>query len=123
MPSSHGFLELLRDQLRDLGPIRVRRMFGGAGIYCDGVMFALISDDTLYLKVDDANRDGFAAEGLAPFSFPTRTGRTTITSYWRAPERLLDEPDELLTWARAALAAAHRAQQKKPKRSGAPARK
>src|SRR5690606_41027264 len=90
-------------------PIRVRRMFGGAGIYCDGVMFALISDDTLYLKVDDANRGDFAAEGMAPFSYATRTGRTTITSYWRAPERLLDAPDELLTWSRAAVAAAARA--------------
>lgn len=116
MASSDGFLQLLRDQLSGLGPVRVRRMFGGAGIYCDGVMFALVSDDTLYLKADDVNRTDFEAESLGPFSYETRNGRTTIMSYWRAPEGLLDDPDELLTWARSALAAARRAQRVKPKR-------
>lgn len=122
MASSDGFLELLRDQLSGLGPIRIRRMFGGAGIYCDGVMFALVSDDTLYLKADDSNGGDFEAESLPPFSYETKTGRTTIASYRRAPERLLEDPDELVAWARAALAAAHRAQRAKPKRKRAPAR-
>jgi len=119
--SSDEFLELLRDQLSGLGSIRIRRMFGGAGVYCDGVMFALVSDDTLYLKADDVNRSDFEARSLAPFRYATRNGRTTIMSYWRAPDDLLDDTDELATWARAALAAARRAQQKKPKRIRTPA--
>lgn len=116
MSASEGFLELLRDQLRGLGPVSVRRLFGGAGIYCDGVMFGLIADDVLYLKVDDANRNDFDAESLAPFTYEKKTGRTEIPSFRRAPERLLDDADELETWARAALGAARRSQHAKPKR-------
>lgn len=92
MASSDAFLELLRDQLNGLGPIRIRRTFGGAGVYCDGVMFALVSEDTLYLKAGDVNRGEFEARSLAPFHYATRNGHTTIMSYWRAPEDLLDDP-------------------------------
>lgn len=101
--------ELLIEHLAPLGRITIRRMFGGAGVYCDGVIVALIADDALYLKVDDANRPDFEAEGMAPFSYDTKTGRTTITSYWRMPERLFDEADELVAWARKALQASLRA--------------
>lgn len=118
MGSSAEFLELLRDQLSGLGQIQVRRMFGGAGLYSDGMMFALVSDDTLYFKTDEANGGCFDAESLPPFSYGTKTGRTTISSYRRAPDRLLDDPDELVAWARGALAAARRAQRAKPKRMG-----
>lgn len=121
MANSAEFLELLRDHLSGLGTIRTGRMFSGTGIYCDGVMFAFVSDDTLYLKVDEANRGDFEARSLGPFCYETRHGHTVATSYWRAPDDLLDDPDELLTWARAALAAAHRAQNKKPKRVRTPA--
>ncbi|HEX5600496.1 MAG TPA: TfoX/Sxy family protein [Hyphomicrobiaceae bacterium] len=116
MASSDEFLELLRDLLNGLGPIRIRRMFGGAGIYCDGMMFALVSDDTLYLKADDVNRGNFEARSLAPFRYETKDGRMAVMSYWRAPEELLDDPDELMVWARAALEAARRAQLNKAKR-------
>ena len=108
MTASDGFVEFLKDLLDGLGPIAVRRMFGGAGIFCDGVMFALILDDTLYLKTDDNNRGDFEAEGLAPFSYETKSGRNTIMSYWRCPDRLFDDPDEMAGWARKALAAARR---------------
>ena len=97
------------------GPIRIRRMFGGAGI-CDGMMFALVSDDTLYLKADDVNRGNFEARSLAPFRYETKGSRIAVMSYWRAPEELLDDPDELMVWARAALEAARRAQLNKAKR-------
>jgi DNA transformation protein and related proteins len=90
-------------------------MFGGAGVYCDGLMFGLVSDDTLYFRVDDGNRRQFEAEGMRPFSYDGK-GRTIELPYWRAPERLLDEADEMVEWARAALAAAGRtAAKKKPK--------
>jgi DNA transformation protein len=84
-------------------------MFGGAGIFRDGVMFALIVDDTLYFKADDSNRRDFEAEGLAPFSYETKNGRNTIMSYWRCPDRLFDDPDEMAAWAGKALAAARKA--------------
>ena len=68
MAASGTFGEFLQDQLASLGHVTVRRMFGGAGVYCDGLMFGLVSDDTLYFRVDDGNRGAFEAEGLAPFS-------------------------------------------------------
>ena len=78
-------------------------MFGGAGVYCNGTMFGLIDDDALYLKVDDTNRPDFQAEGLRPMVYDAK-GKPIEMSYWRAPERLLDDPDEMLDWARKAVA-------------------
>ena len=115
MAAGDSFAEFLQDQLRALGHVAVRRMFGGAGVYCDGVMFGLVSDDTLYFRVDDANRKAFEAEGLQPFTYDGK-GKTIQLPYWRVPERLFDEPDEMVDWARAAVAAARRAAaKKKPK--------
>jgi len=108
MSASEGFIELLKDCMHGLGPVSVRRMFGGAGIYADGVMFGLIADDTLYLKADDATKRDFEAEGLGPFLYEGG-GRTIAMSYWRIPERLLDDPDEMVDWARTALEVARRA--------------
>jgi len=108
MTASDSFIAYLEDVLRALGPITVRRMFGGAGVFADGVMFGLITDDRLYFKADDATRGTFEAEGLGPFTYRTR-GRIVALSYWRVPERLLDDPDEMAHWGRQALAAARRA--------------
>lgn len=118
MSASKGFIELLKDSMRDLGSANVRRMFGGAGVYADGVMFGLIAEDTLYLKGDVETKRDFEAEGLCPFVYEGR-GRKISMSYWRAPERLLDDPDELVVWARTALEAARRAAAAKPKRVNA----
>lgn len=118
MSASKGFIELLKNSMRDLGPVNVRRMFGGAGVYADGVMFGLIAEDTLYLKGDVETKRDFEAEGLCPFVYEGR-GRKISMSYWRAPERLLDDPDELVVWARTALEAARRAAAAKPKRVNA----
>jgi DNA transformation protein len=115
MTASMAFIELLKDSMRALGPVSVRRMFGGAGVYADGVMFALIADDTLYFKADDETKHSFVAEGLPPFTYDGG-GRTVTLPYWRAPERLLDDPDEMTAWARAALDVARRAAASKPKR-------
>jgi DNA transformation protein and related proteins len=109
MTASESFVELLRDALSGLGPVSVRRMFGGAGIYADGVMFGLIAGDTLYLKADSHSQPAFEAEGLQPFTYQARGKRRIAMSYWRIPERLLDEPDEMVEWARRALAAARQA--------------
>ena len=112
MAAGGSFGEFLQDQLSRLGHVTVRRMFGGAGVYCDGLMFGLVSDDTLYFRVDDGNRGAFEAEGLAPFTYDGK-GKTIQLPYWRVPERLFDEPDEMIDWARAALAAARRVAAKK----------
>ena len=95
MPVSDGFIELLQEALEPLCPISVRRMFGGAGIYFGPAMFGLVADDTLYLKADDETRVHFEAEGLGPFVYEGK-GKPIRMSYWRAPERLLDEPEQLL---------------------------
>jgi DNA transformation protein len=110
---SADFLEFLQDQLRGLGRITTRRMFSGAGLYCDGVIFALILRDTLYFKVDDGNRHTYEAEGLGPFTYEARGKTVRVGAYWQIPERLFDEPDEMLDWARGALAAGRRAAVKK----------
>lgn len=113
MASSAGFLAFLDEQLAGLGPVSIRRMFGGAGVFANGIMFALVSDDTLYFKVDETTRADFEAEGMGAFTYATKDGRKTLMSYWRAPERLFDEPDEMLAWARKALAIARSADARK----------
>jgi DNA transformation protein and related proteins len=90
------------------GVVAVRRMFGGAGIYADGTMFGLVADGVIYLKADERNAPAFERENLPPFTYETKDGKRGVMSYRRMPERLYDDPDELATWARAALAAAQR---------------
>jgi DNA transformation protein and related proteins len=90
------------------GVVAVRRMFGGAGIYADGTMFALVADGVIYLKADELSTPAFERENLAPFTYETKDGKRGVMSYRRMPERLYDDPHELATWAQAALAAAKR---------------
>lgn len=97
------------------GPVTVRRMFGGAGIFASGMMIGLISDDEIYLKADAQTAPTFEAEGMKPFAYGAKR-RRVVMSYWRMPERLLDEPDEIGQWARAALGAAQRSATKRLKR-------
>lgn len=101
------FSEFLREQFAALGTVHVRRMFGGAGLFCDGLMFGLIADEVLYLKVDEINRGEFEALELEPFVYE-RKGQAVNLSYLRAPEDILDDPDAALYWGELALAAAQR---------------
>jgi DNA transformation protein len=115
MVASTDFADFLRDQLAPLGRITMRRMFGKTGVFCDGVMLGMVTDNTLYFRVDDQNRATFAEAREAPPLNYRKKGSTIDLSFWRAPERLMDEPDELVEWARAALAAARRvAAKRKP---------
>jgi DNA transformation protein and related proteins len=108
MVASDSFAEFLREQLGPLGAVTMRRMFGKTGVFCDGVMIGMVRDNTLYFRVDDDNRAAFKeAESFPPLNY-AKKGGTIDLSFWRAPERLFDEPDELVSWARAALAAARR---------------
>jgi DNA transformation protein len=93
-------------------------MFGKTGVFCNGLMFGMVTNDTLYFRVDDHNRSVFKeAEPVPPLSYEKK-GRTIDLSFWRAPERLLDEPDDLVTWTRAALAAARRVGEERTAPSG-----
>ena len=98
--------DAIADLFSGFGAVRVRRMFGGRGLYAEGVMFALEAGGVLYLKADAALADALAARGAEPFSYDTRTGRHTITSYWRVPEAALDDLDDLAALARQALGVA-----------------
>ncbi|HEY7551817.1 MAG TPA: TfoX/Sxy family protein [Hyphomicrobiaceae bacterium] len=108
MVASATFAEFLCEQLAPLGRVSMRRMFGKTGVFCDGLMLAMVRDDTLFFRVDDHNRAVFReARSVPPLNYEKK-GATIDLAYWRAPERLFDEPDELVAWARAALAAARR---------------
>jgi DNA transformation protein len=92
--------------------------------FCDGLMFGMVTEDTLYFRVDDGNRATFKeAETSPPLSYE-KQGRSIDLSFWQAPERLLDEPDALVVWAQEALAAARRVAAKRertaPGRRSAP---
>jgi len=104
--------EFINDLFAPFGPVTVRRMFGGAGIYREGLMFALVFDGAIFLKVDDASIPDFEREGSRPFVYtraksPGKIGRASL-SYWRLPERLYDDPEDLARWAERALAIARR---------------
>jgi DNA transformation protein len=124
MAASDSFAEFLREQLAPLGRVTMRRMFGKTGVFCNGLMLGMVMDDTLYVRVDDHNRAVFKeAESAPPLNYE-KQGRTIDLAFWRVPEHLLDEPDALVAWARAALAAAHRVAAKRvrtaPRRKSAP---
>jgi DNA transformation protein len=108
MVASDSFVDFLREQLAPLGHVTTRRMFGKTGVFCDGLMLAMVRDDTLYFRVDDHNRESFKeVEHFPPLNYEKK-GSSIDLAFWRAPERLFDEPDELVIWARAALGAARR---------------
>jgi DNA transformation protein and related proteins len=108
MVASDSFAEFLREQLAPLGRVTMRRMFGKTGVFCDGMMLGMVTDNMLYLRVDDHNRKAFQEAASSPPLSYEKKGSAIDLSFWRAPERLFDEPDELVTWARLAMAAARR---------------
>ena len=104
--------EFIRELFSPFGPVTVKRMFGGAGIWSEGLMFGLVFDGAIFLKVDEASIPDFEREGSKPFVYTPakskgRVGRASL-SYWRLPERLYDDPEELAVWAGRALAIAQR---------------
>lgn len=103
-----AFVAHVVEMLAPLGAVRAKRMFGGHGIFLDNLMFALIADDSLFLKADDATRAEFENAGLPPFVYQKK-GKPVALSYFSAPAGALEDADELLAWARKAHAAALRA--------------
>lgn len=114
MARGSEFVEFVLESLQPLRGVSGRRMFGGWGLYKDGVMFALIAADRLYLKVDDGNRAAFEAQSLEPFTY-TGKGRPIRMSYHEAPGDGFDDPDILCAWAREAFAAALRVKKRSKK--------
>src|SRR5499425_2098921 len=108
MVASDSFAEFLREQLAPLGRVTMRRMFGKTGVFCDGLMLGMVRDDALYFRVDDHNQAVFAEARSSPPLNYEKKGESIDLAFWRAPERLFDEPEELIAWARAALGAARR---------------
>lgn len=106
--------DAIRELFQSFGTVSVRRMFGGHGVFADGMMFGLEAGGELYLKADDLTIPKLAAENSEPFVYTAR-GRGIALSYWRLPERLYDEPDEFAVFAREAFAAAMRAAKTKPR--------
>lgn len=105
--SKSDFMEHLLEMLEEWGPAQARPMFGGFGVFRDGLMFGLVSSGTFYLKTDDVNRGDFLARDLPPFTYRSR-GKVAVMSYYRAPEEVLEDPDEMGHWARKAYEAALR---------------
>jgi DNA transformation protein len=101
------FIPFVQELLEDWAPVSARRMFGGHGLYHEGLMFAIVMDQRLYLKADEVNRPEFEALGLAPFTYAMK-GKDVALSYWTAPDAIFDEPSEAVRWARSAWDAALR---------------
>jgi DNA transformation protein len=104
--------EFIRELFAQFRPVTVKRMFGGAGVFVEGLAFAVVFDGVIYLRVDPASIADFEREGSKPFVYPLaktpdRVGRPS-RNFWRLPERLYDDPDDLAVWAARALAIAER---------------
>jgi DNA transformation protein and related proteins len=101
------FIPFVQELLEGWGSVSARRMFGGHGLYHEGLMFAIVADQRLYLKVDEQNRADFEALGLMPFTYNMKSKEVAL-SYWCAPAQIYDEPAEAVRWARSAWEAALR---------------
>ncbi len=108
MCSDSAYVAHVLDLLSRLGGVSARKMFGGYGLYRQGVMFALVYEDVLYLKTDQTTRDDYAAAGAEPFTYEHASGKTVEMPYWEAPPHLFDDPEEMVRWAQRAVAVATR---------------
>ena len=108
-----AFIDHVLELLAAAGRVSARRMFGGHGIYCDGLFIAIVLDDVLYLKADGLSRAAFERAGCEMFSY-SRQGRAARLNFYRAPEDALDAPHRMRPWARLALAAALRTRAARP---------
>ena len=107
MRKDEGFLEWLAELLEPMGKVSLRRMFGGHGLYIDGLFVAIVADGRPYFKADAETQADFVAAGCAPFLFESR-GKSIPSSYWSVPESALDSAEDMRPWARRAIAAALR---------------
>ncbi|MEL6381621.1 MAG: TfoX/Sxy family protein [Cyanobacteria bacterium J06626_18] len=111
-PEKIRFRDAVVYRLNQVAPVTARAMFGGYGLYLEGVMFALIAYNTLYFKVDDANRQDFIDADMSPFTYDGK-GKPTQMSYYQLPEAVFSDVTQLVDWVEKAHAAARRAKQGK----------
>ena len=112
MASKNEFADYIAELLAPHGRILIRRMFGGHGVYCDGLFIAILRGESLYLKVDESSRGEFELAGCAAFTYQ-RAGKTASLGFYEAPANAMESPDLIGPWARLALQAALRAEAKK----------
>jgi DNA transformation protein len=120
MAKRSEYTDWLCEQLAPIGHISARAMFGGWGVYCDGLIFSLVIEDVCYLKADASTMPALREAGSAPFCYARKDGRTTEVAYWRVPDEALEDRAALLLWARQALGVALRAHAAKPAKRGKP---
>ena len=101
-----SFAAFVRDQLQELGGVRLRRMFGGHGLYCRPTFFGILHNARLYFKTDDTTRHDYRAHGMEAFR---PNAAQTLASYYEVPPEVLEDTETLIGWARGALAVARRA--------------
>jgi DNA transformation protein and related proteins len=106
MPVSASYREYVADQLAALPGVVIKRMFGGLGLYFDERMFAVVDDDTMYLRVDDATRPEFVKRDMAPFRPVKRDPKKVSLNYYQLPAEVLEDSDVLVEWAKRAIQAA-----------------
>ncbi|MEQ1617337.1 MAG: TfoX/Sxy family protein [Terricaulis sp.] len=115
-----SFHDFVKELFAGVGPVAIKRMFGGAGGYANDVMFLLLADGAIFLKADDALKAELAKEGCGPFIWEPasgpRAGEKVEMGYWRLPDSALDDPDEAVRWGAKALAVARAAKTKPKKR-------
>jgi DNA transformation protein len=102
------FLDFVLGQMAGLGAVTARAMFGGYGLYCNGLFIAIIANDTLYFKADAQSQPRFESRRLSRFQYQAR-GKTLQLMYYEAPPEVHDEPRAMIEWGQLALAAAVRA--------------
>ena len=118
MPASKEekeFVNYVVELMQSIGPVHAKSMFGGHGIFLEGIMFGLIADSVLYFKVDKETENDFKAKGLSAFTY-NKKGKEYKMSYYQAPEEVLEDCDEMNTWVNKAYASALRSASKKHKK-------
>lgn len=114
MAISEAFKDYAVDQLEAFGIVSVKKMFGGAGLYHDGLIFALIADDVLYFKVDDSNKADYKKAGMKPFK--PFADKPMVMPYYEVPADVLEDRNRLAEWAEKACAASKNGVSKSKKR-------
>lgn len=110
-PEEIAFKNYIVELMQSIGLVSAKAMFGGYGIFLNGVMFALIADRVLYFKVDSISEGKFKAKGLEPFTY-SKQGKSFKMSYYQAPEETLEDIKEMKSWAQKAYDSALRAKEK-----------